>query len=179
MSEVKFRELLVDSSRALADMAAEMVHKRPELMETLFEISLREEGQFSMRAARVFDLADEAKPGLAESFLDRCYRYIPGAKHTSVQRCFMRTLSRYPITDDEVLLGLYYDFCFKLITDQSVPVAIRYYGMYFAYQTCLLLPDLRFEILPVLDEIIKHDSPGMKHRAKMFGADIIKNFGKE
>jgi len=177
MSEVNFEELLVDSSRVLADMAVEMVRKDPDLLETLYSISLREEGQLSMRAARVFDLADEANPGLAKDFLDKLYEYIPGARHRSVQRCFMRTLSRYPLTSDEELLGVFYDFCFKLITDQSAPVAVRYYGMYFSYQTCLLEPDLKFELLPMLDEVVKHDSSGMKVRAKMFRADIIKKYG--
>ena len=121
--------------------------------------------------------ADEAYPGLAEDYVGRLYEYIPGSNHRSVQRCFMRTLSRYPLTSDEELLGVYYDFCFKLITDQSAPVAVRYYGMYFSYQTCLLEPDLKFELLPLLDEVVKHDSSGMKVRAKMFRSDIIKKYG--
>lgn len=177
MSEVDFEKLLVDSSRLLADLAVEMVRKDPKLLENLYSISLKEEGQLSMRTARVFDLADEAYPGLAKKYLEKLYYYIPEAKHRSVQRCFMRTLSRYPITEDEELLGVFYDFSFRLITDQTAPIAVRYYGMYFAYQTCLKEPDLKHELLPMLDEIIKHDSSGMKHRAKMFKADIIKKYG--
>ena len=177
MQEVNFNELIVDSSRALADIAVEMVKNDPKLLDQLFDISLREDGQASMRAARVFDLADEAYPGLIKDYLDRCYKYILVAKHRSVQRCFMRTLSRYPLTEDEELLGLFYDYCFRLITNQTAPIAVRYYGMYFTYQTCLKEPDLKNEILPMLEEVIKNDSSGMRFRARMFKADIIKNFG--
>ncbi len=176
MSEVNFEELLVDSSRVLADMAVEIVKKNPELLEQLFSISLKEDGQASMRAARVFDLADEAYPGLCHEFVDRLYDYIPKAKHRSVQRCFMRTLNRYPLIEEEEILGLFYDFSFDLISDQSAPIAVRYYGMYFAYKTCLKEPDLKNELLPMFDEVIKNDSAGMKARAKMFKADIIKKY---
>ena len=177
MAEVNFEELLVDSSRFLADIGVEMVKKNPELLEQLYSIALRENGQASMRAARVFDLADEAHPGIAKNYLEKFYTYIPVAKHSSVQRCFMRTLSRYPLTENEETLGLFYDFCFRLITNHSSPIAVRYYGMYFAYQTCLKEPDLKHELIPMLDEVLKHDSSGMKRRAKMFKADIVKKFG--
>ena len=179
MPDVDFEKLLVDSSRALADLAVERIGNDPDLLDEIYHIALKEDGQVSMRAARVFDLADEAKPGLAKSYLDDAANRIPGMKHTSVQRCLMRTLSRYPLTDDEDILGRFYDFCYKLITSQTAPVAVRYYGMFFAFQTCLKEPDLKHELIPMLEEVIRIDSPGMKVRARDFLKDIIKRFGRD
>ena len=179
MAEVDFEKFLVDSSRALADMAVESIGDDPVLLDKIYRIALKEDGKTSMRAARVFDLADEARPGLAKSYLDDAARRIPQIKHTSVQRCLMRTLSRYPLTENEEILGRFYDFCFKLITSQTAPVAVRYYGMFFAYQTCLKEPDLKHELIPILEEVIRIDSAGMKVRARDFLKDIIKRFGRD
>ncbi len=38
-------------------------------------------------------------------------------------------------------------------------------------------PYLKYELIPMLEEVIRIDSPGMKHRANIFLADIIKKFG--
>lgn len=179
MAEVDFAKLLVDSSRALADLAVESIGDDPELLDRVYRLALKEEGKTSMRAARVFDLADEARPGLAKDYLDDAASRIPKIKHSSVQRCLMRTLSRYPLTDNEDILGRFYDFCFSLITSQTEPVAVRYYGMFFAYQTCLKEPDLKHELIPILEEVMRIDSPGMKCRARDFLKDIIKRFGRD
>ena len=179
MAEVDFEKLLVDSSRALADLAVESIGDDPGLIDKVYRLALREDGQTSMRAARVFDLADEARPGLAKAYLEDAALRIPKMKHTSVQRCLMRTLSRYPLIENEDILGRFYDFCFKLITSQTAPVAVRYYGMFFAYQTCLREPDLKHELIPMLEEVIRIDSPGMKVRARDFHRDIIKRFGRD
>jgi hypothetical protein len=179
MAEVDFEKLLVDSSRALADLAVETIGDDPELLDMVYRLALRENGKTSMRAARVFDLADESRPGLARPYLDDAAGRIPEIKHTSVQRCLMRTLSRYPLTENEDILGRFYDFCFRLITSHTAPVAVRYYGMFFAYQTCLKEPDLKHELIPMLEEVIRIDSPGMKVRARDFLKDIIKRFGRD
>lgn len=179
MSVVNFEELLVDSSRALADLAVERIGDDPALLDEVYQLALKEDGQKSMRAARVFDLADEARPGLAQGYLNDAAKRIPDMKHSSVQRCLMRTLSRYPLTDDEDVLGIFYDFCFKLITSHSAPVAVRYYGMWFVYQTCMKETDLKHEVIPVLEEVIRLDSPGMKARAQDFLKDIIKKSGRK
>lgn len=179
MPDVNFEELLVDSSRVLADLVVDRVGDDTGLLDQLYRIALREDGQISMRAARAFDLADEARPGFAKKYLDDITGRIPGLKHVSVKRCFMRTLSRYELTENEELLGIFYDYCFRLVTSQTAPVAVRYYGMYFAYRTCLREPGLKFEMIPMLEEVMRNDSPGMKVRAKDFLKDITRKFGRD
>lgn len=179
MRDVNFEELLVDSSRVLADIVVDRVGEDTGLLDQLYRIALKENGQVSMRAARAFDLADEARPGFAQNYLNDITVRIPGLKHVSVKRCFMRTLSRYQLTEDEELLGIFYDHCFRLMTSQTAPVAVRYYAMYFAYQTCLREPDLKYELIPMLEEVIRNDSPGMKVRAGDFLKDITRKLGRD
>lgn len=179
MSIPDFEAILVDSSRLVADLVVDQVGTDPDRMRALYEIAISRNDQVGMRAARAFDLTDEKYPGTATPFLPEIRSSLSELQHQSVVRCFLRTLMRHPLPDDDEELGLFYDLTISLMRDVHLPVALRYYGMTLAYNIACLLPDLRFELFPMYDDIAREASAGLKGRAKLFKKDLIKKFGDE
>ena len=70
--------LLQGNSRSYTDFVADIVNKRPELVEDLWEIYLAAEEPVSRRAAWIIDTASENKPGWVEPFLPALTGYSPG-----------------------------------------------------------------------------------------------------
>lgn len=179
MARPDFASMLVDSSRQIADLVVEQVQKNPEHMEELYQIAIQRNDQIAMRAARAFDLVDEKYRGMAEPYLMRIRQNLLEIPHQSVQRCFLRTLSRYPIPEEDEELGRFYEMCLQLMLDTKLPVAIRYYGMVISFEVACKLPDLRFELIPLYDELALENSTGLRGRAKHYKNLLIKKFGIE
>lgn len=179
MSIPDFEALLVDSSRLVADLVVDQVGTNKERMKALYQIACQRNDQTGMRAARAFDLTDEKYPGMASPFLSDIRRQLTVIQHQSVVRCFLRTLMRHPLPEDDEELGTFYELCLSLMIDPKLPVALRYYGMSLAYQTACLLPDLRFELIALYDEVALDSTGGLKGRTKFFKEELIKKFGAE
>ncbi len=179
MKEVKYHELLVDSSRAIADLVVDQVGHDQIKHRQLFNLAKNSSGQLAMRAARAFDLCDEAHPGLAEPLLSEIRTSVYAFNHLSVARCFLRLLLRYPLPQDEEELGQFYLFSIETMQDQKLPIALRYYGMRIAFEVCLLMPDLRFELFPMYEEIARNTEKGLKGRAVICISELEKKFGRD
>ena len=179
MAVPDFESMLVDSSRIVADMVVSQVGRDSVQMDELYRLAIEKTGKLAMRSARAFDLVDEAEPGMAAPYISKIRSSISTIKHQSVVRCFLRTMLRYPLPADDEDLGRYYQFAIDLIQDSKKPIALRYYGMFIAHQIALDLPDLRFELLPLFDEVMRDDQGALKSRARIFKTDLVKKFGME
>lgn len=171
--------MLVDSSRLVADMVVSEVGHDQAKMQALFELALQRNDQTGMRAARAFDLVDEAREGMAAPYLKRIRAAIRELEHTSVIRSFLRTLMRYPVPEDEDELGAFYELTLSLMKNTRLPVALRYYGMSLACEVAFVWPDLRFELFPVFDDIAQESSSGLTGRARYFKKMLMDKFGVE
>ncbi len=178
MGGSNFDQMLVDSSRLLANIIVEQVGWDLQKHRELYDLAIQGTGQVAMRAARAFDLCDEAHPGLAASLVHEIRETVPGINHQSVQRCLLRLLFRYPLPEDDDELGHFYLYCMELMLDSKLPVALRYYGLRFTYEIGLTLPDLRFELIPMYEELEKTTDGGLKGRAVFYLRELEKKFGK-
>ena len=174
-----FKNILVDTSRFVADMVVDQVGTDQSKMSELYRLATCETGQLAMRAARAFDLVDEKNPGMADPFLTRIRQGMKHFDHTSVIRCFLRTLVRHPIPDDENELGEIYQQLIDFMMDQKKSIGIRYYGIIITYKIACHIPDLRFELFALYDEIAMDTGRGLKYRAKHYKRELIKKFGAE
>lgn len=174
-----YTEILVDSSRNMADMVVSQVGRNASEMDRLYHLAIERNDQIAMRAARAFDLVDEKYPGMANPFLDSIRKNISSIRHQSVIRCFLRTLMRHPLPEDDEELGLFYQLMLDMMMDRKLPVALRYYGMTLAFQTACSFPDLRFELISLYDEVAREPLKGLAGRAVYNKKLLIKKFGAE
>jgi hypothetical protein len=174
-----FKSILVDSSRLVADLVVEQVGRDPARMEELYRLAIQAKGQLAMRAARAFDLTDEKYPGMASPHIREMIYGLTKINHLSVVRCFLRTIVRYPLPQDEDDLGVLYETALNFMIDTKKPVALRYYGVLIAVNIVYQIPDLRFELFAIFDEIQREPGKGLINRVIKSKKELINKFGAE
>lgn len=174
MPKTNWENLLVDSSRAVVDMVVDHVGTSEDSLRELFELALLQKGKLAMRAARVVDIADENNPGFGAFLVDDMYRILGDLTHHSVLRTFQRMLTRYPLPEDDEMLVTLLDQSMHWATSDSYPVAVRYYGLYNLQRLCLKEPDLRYEVIPLMESLMNESSFGLQHRIKQMKKELAK-----
>jgi hypothetical protein len=147
-----FRLILSDSSRSLMDYAASMVGDDKQLFGEMMVLAYRPEHPLCMRAARVADLCCEKHPGLIRPYLVQLVRDLPELKNMSVKRIFMHILIRHSWVEDEEAMSKLIDTLFKWLMDDAQSVAVKAYAIVILENIANLLPDLKSEMIVVLEE---------------------------
>lgn len=163
-----FEQLLFDSHRLTMDMAAKDIGSDPQLIEELFQLSLKQQAQLSMRASRVFDICCETQPEIAAAYSDRIVEHLPQLHHDSVKRNFLHILTRshQPLSERNwtQLLGCALDW---LVSPQQ-PTAVRAYCMDVLYNLAQEEPELKSEVIYALETACIESSAAVRGRAKRF-----------
>jgi len=155
-SAIDLESILSDSSRSLADYVAATVGNDPLLFTRLYDLAMQQKRQVSMRAARVMDFACERHPELIRPFLKKIIRDLPGLKDDSVKRVFMHILIRHSWVEEERLMGRLVDTLFRWLQDEAQPIAIKAYSMAILENITLLHPDLKNELVLVIEEALPY-----------------------
>lgn len=154
MPNLDFPSILTDSSRSLMDYTAAMAADDPVLFKELLDLAYRQESPLSMRAARVADLCCERNPELIRPYLVALVRNLPDLKDMSVKRIFMHILIRHSWVEDEEAMGKLVDILFRWLMDDKQAIAIKAYAMMILENISGVLPDLKGELIAVLEESI-------------------------
>jgi hypothetical protein len=154
MPTLDFRSILSDSSRSLMDYTAAMVGDDARLFREVLDLAYQQQPPLCMRAARVADLCCERNPELIRPYLVKLVKDLPGLRDMSVKRIFMHILIRHSWVEDEEAMGKLVDTLFKWLTDDTQSVAIKAYAMAILENISKLLPDLKGEMIVVLEETI-------------------------
>jgi hypothetical protein len=150
--KVTLEKILVDSSRAIADIAIAEVDKNPALFNEAWELTMKDEYPISMRAARVVDECAERNPGLIEPYLDEMIRRLPEIVTDGVKRGFLRFLVRTKAKLTPTLRGYLVDTCFDFLSSGSSSIAIRYYSLLILYEISKREKTLKTELLDVVED---------------------------
>ncbi|HPE55283.1 MAG TPA: hypothetical protein P5514_04885 [Bacteroidales bacterium] len=161
-------ELLGDSSRKGIDLVVQLVGDNPVLFKQFLEITLREKGALSQRASRVVNFATLNHPGLFKPYAVEIVAKMPDMKHDSVKREIIKTFADHDFDMDEVTTSKLLEICFKWFTDQNEKIAVQAYALDVLYKISNQYPDLKFELISVIEQQREFMSTGMKARiAKM------------
>ncbi len=161
-----FRSLLTDipSGKERELLIAEIV-KSDSHLKTLLQLALHEKDPLSWRACWVLDGADEKKPGLALKYIPEIVRLLPSLESKGALRSLLRLLSRHEIPEDEQ--GLLIDLCFKYLVSELYPVAVKAHAMQIIYHHVLLYPELKNELIAVIEDQADNNSVGFKARGNI------------
>lgn len=154
MKELDFQSILTDSSRSLMDYTAVMVGDDEALFRKLLDLAYLQKPPLCMRAARVADLCCERNPELIRPYLVKLVRDLPDLKDMAVKRVFMHILIRHSWVEDEVAMGKLVDTLFKWLMDDNQAIAIKAYAMVILGNITRVWPDLKGELILVLEEVI-------------------------
>ena len=168
-----FESQLVDSSRLIAEMVAENVGNNPEHFEKLMALAFSGKGKISMRASRAAIFCVQKYKHLIEPYLNKIIHMLP--EDESVKKNFMKILAETPLEFNEEQLGILVDKSFGTLMNDKSSVANKAYSMELLYKISEIEPDLKIELIPVIEEQIPTGSSGVK----LIGRRLLKKLYKE
>lgn len=147
------------------DLMIDEVIKSKTHFTSLLKLTLQEKDPLAWRAAWVLDGSDEKKPGLARNHLSKIVKALPKLESKGALRSLLRLLTRHDIREEDQ--GLLIDLCFSYLVSEQYPVAVKAHAMQIIYQHVLIYPDLKHELIAVIEDQAENNSAGFKARGTM------------
>jgi hypothetical protein len=161
-----FRSLLTNlSSGAEKDLLMGEIIKSEAHFKALLHLALHEKDPIAWRAAWVLDGSDELKSGLARKHISKIVKVLPELESMGTLRSLLRMLTRYDIPENEQ--GLLIDLCFSYLVSELYPVAVKAHAMQIIYHHVLLYPELKNELIAVIEDQAENNSVGFKARGNI------------
>jgi hypothetical protein len=155
---------LTDSSRMLADLTAEMVYEKPELMECLMDLAWIDEEPWSQRASRVVSICCCRFPEMVMPFISQIIKRLNIQKSEGSRRNFLKIFVDTDIVlkkhDRSTLLNA----CFDFLTG-NYSIAVKVYSMDILFKMSREFPDIRKELHLVILGQFDDASPGFRSHA--------------
>ena len=133
-----------------------------EKFNSLLEIALYDKDPLAWRAAWVLDGGDEKSPGLASGSISMIVHRLPEIESKGTIRSLLRLLCRYEIGEENQ--GTLIDLCFKYLVSDLYPVAVKVYAMQIIYNHVLIYPELKGELVTIIEDQMGNNSIGFKSR---------------
>ena len=144
---------LGDSSRVTADLAVEAVGDSDELLKELIELSFTQPYPVSMRSARVVQLCCEYRPERILPHIDGILHRLTDNRIDGVKRSYLKVINDYLGPEKIEDPGHLVQLCFDWLVSDSESVAVRYHSLGILLKICNGIPDLKPELLSVLEMI--------------------------
>jgi hypothetical protein len=170
----KFSELLCDSSRSLADLAASMICDDPELLKPLLSLIWSDHDPWSNRASRVFSICCCRFPGFMRPYSTEIIKKMGNVKSEGVLRNMLKIFSETNIKLSESSRSLLTNLCFDYLTGNT-PVAIKVYSMEIIFRFCTDYPEIMQELYAIIESQMDGGTAGFKSR----GTKILKKINKQ
>ena len=139
---------------------------------SLLELALHDKDPVAWRASWVLDGSDEQQPGLATRYIRKIIQALPALESKGSLRSLLRMLCRYDIPEEEQ--GLLIDLCFSYLVSELYPLAVKVHAMQIIYNHVLLYPELKDELVTVLEDQMENNTVGFLAR----GRRLIKQMEK-
>ncbi len=128
------------------------------------DIALHEKDPLGWRATWVLDGCDERNPGLAANHISTIAHKLPELKSMGTIRSLLRLLCRYDIAEDDQ--GMLIDLCFSYLISELYPLAVKVHAMQIIYNHVLIYPELKNELITVIEDQEDNNSVGFKSRGR-------------
>ena len=139
-----------DSLRVTADIAVEAVGDVPEYFKKVLDISLETKQPINWRAARVLALSAEQYPELFVPYVNKIAHLFFGFKNDGLKRSFALILSKYVTHFNEESQADMIEVCFNYMLSGET-MAVKYNCMKVLYEMTKIIPELKGELLAVID----------------------------
>jgi len=174
LQQYNLRELLLKgNSRSYTDFVADIVTKRPELVNELWEIYLAMEEPVSRRAAWIIDTASENKSDWVSPFLPQLIVKLPDFNHDGLKRHALRMIARNPFPEGAE--GELMNIAFEWLISTTESVAVKMYCIQILYRLSEKEPDILQELYDTIEFQISDGTPGFKS----IGSKMMRQIDKD
>lgn len=173
MTLTSFRELLaIKNSKEIVVQIIEEIKKNPSRMKELMDCFFDEDLRLCQRAAWPAGMIADHDSQLIIPYLEAMLNNLDAPHHDAVIRNTFRTLQNVEIPEE--IEGLAFEKAFEYLLNPQNAVAIRVFAMTVCGNIALKYPELKHELVPVIEEQLPFGSAGYISRANR----VLKSLGK-
>ena len=164
MASKSFRELLkIRNSKEVSMQVIRAIKKDPARMKELMECFFDEDLRICQSAAMPAGMIADFDPELIIPYLEQMLINLETPHHDAVIRNTFRTLQNIDIPEE--MEGLAFEKAFDFLLNPHNAIAIRVFAMSVCGNIALKYPELKHELIPVIEEQVPHGSTGFINRA--------------
>lgn len=149
------------------------IQTNPENLKLLFDVAFRSKHPKSWRAAYIADKINDTHPELIAPFIPQVIFSLKTETNSSKKRQYLKliSLNEIPPKHHSFLM----DYCLNCFTSAGEPVSIRVHALQILYNISELEPDLKPELLSVINhEMELHATAGIVARGKKLAGQLAK-----
>ncbi|HEY5823305.1 MAG TPA: hypothetical protein VIT44_03005 [Cyclobacteriaceae bacterium] len=157
--------ILKEHSKAQKDKIVRYVGNDAKRFAELVALFFKGPYRVTQRASWPLSSIVEKHPALVKPHLKKILQNVmKSGQHDAVKRNTLRLLQYIEIPKS--LQGIAVDVCFQLLTDRKEPVAIHAFAITVLTTLARQEPDLKNELIPLIEEQLPYSSPAFVSRAK-------------
>jgi len=173
MTTPSFRALLdIRNSKEIALQIVNAIREKPSRMQELMDCFFDEDLRLCQRASWPAGMIADYDQYLILPFLEEMLNNLDTPHHDAVIRNTFRTLQNVDIPEE--LEGLAFEKAFDFLLDPQNAIGIRVFAMTVCGNIALKYPELKHELVPVIEEQMEYGSAGYLSR----GNRVLRSLGK-
>jgi len=166
-------QLNAELSLANTQLVVHYIENDQEKFDLLMTCVKSSDARTASRAAWVMEKLALKYPYLLTPYLDDLIALLPHMKGDGLKRNVLKMLTLYPVNEEK--LGFLYDYAAEVLLSSKERVAAKVHAMQLMYQITALEPDLKPELMAMIESQYDTSSPGYKNRA----GKLLKKLSKE
>lgn len=151
-------------SKKEAQLLAKTALSKVEIINGLYDISIKPNGSKSMRASWVLDMISDLEPNKLTPFIEGICQHLEVLDHDGSKRNFMKILSHSSLPKQE--LGRLLQTAFEWLSSEHSAIAVRVHCMEVLYRISLIEPDITPELKSILIELNNRGGAALRSRSK-------------
>ncbi len=151
-------------SRQNTDAILEAIKKTPTRIDELMQLFFSDNLRHCQRAAWPVGFLGEKYPELLEPYMSPMLSNLELPKHDAIVRNTLRTWHFMDIPEE--IEGPIFDRCMKYLMDTNQATAIRMFSMVICSNLAMKYPELKEELIPIIEDYAPHGTVGFRSRAK-------------
>jgi hypothetical protein len=153
---------LVDSSKLLADILVDDIGNSLKKFKEMLDVALLDKYPESMRAARILALCAEKNKKLVCPYVNQLVQQLEHVNVEGVKRGFLKILSENSECLDEDSWGIIANLAFEWMNNPKEAISIRYYCIDLMGQLQDQYPEIKEELISILESIMEDESKGLR-----------------
>jgi len=163
-------QLLSELSRRNVDYTIFALKNNEDHFGELIRIILHEKDPLPMRASWVVEGITAQYPDMILPYMKDLIRKLRHFTHPGTLRNILKIFSRMDI--DKKYHGQLADICFDWIAEEKKPVAVKVYAMQILARLIRIYPELKNELLELIDQQLPRSSAGFKSCARKIKIEL-------
>jgi len=157
-------ELLHISGKKAVLKIIEELQYNTEAIDQIYTLTKHSNIKIKWRAAWVFEHLYFLKKDDLQHYLPDIIERLPNEVSDGNKRHFSKIISFSDVNN--MINGDFINTCFNWLMSENIPVAVKAHCMQILYNVCKEYPDLKGELIEVIESQIDNNSAGFKSRGR-------------